>query len=253
MIGRRAVIGLSLLCALAFCAFAAPGASAKGTTAFTCAKVEPKTGKFADAHCDTGSSEGEFEHQAITAENTELELSNAKTKKETTEAEPSVLSGKLLSAEVRVECKTVEGTGSLTNGVSEGTMRTTGTMVIKHSACTVTSPNKCKVKEPITYNSKFTTYQNATEMGLAMTPASGTEFGSFTLEGAECPIKQTFGISGSFELTPGGTAEGKGATLWSDSKKGNLKWGASAYELTGPITLRMKGGGNPIVFTTTEP
>jgi hypothetical protein len=252
MIGRRAAVGLSLLCALAFCAFAAQGASAKGTTAFTCAKVEPKTGKFADAHCDTGSSEGEFEHQAIT-ETTELELSNAKTKNATTEAEPSVLSGILLGAEVRVECKTVEGTGSLTNGVFEGTMRTTGTMVIKHSACTVTKPSKCKVKEPITYNSKFTTYQNATEMGLSVTPASGTEFGSFTLEGAECPIKQTFGISGSFELTPGGTAEGKGATLWFECKKGTLKWGGNAYELTGAITLRRKGGGNPIVFTTTEP
>ena len=68
MIGRRATVGLSLLCALAFCAFAAQSASAAkavNTTAFTC--VEGATKDFSDAHCDTKvtAGTGQYGHVVI--------------------------------------------------------------------------------------------------------------------------------------------------------------------------------------------
>jgi hypothetical protein len=51
MYGRRAVVGLSLLCALVFCAFAAPSAQAlKGTTITTCKQVGSGA-TFQDEHC----------------------------------------------------------------------------------------------------------------------------------------------------------------------------------------------------------
>jgi hypothetical protein len=55
MIGRRAVVSLSLLSALLFSAFAAQSASATkatNTTTFTCVKGTPGTEQFEDAHCD---------------------------------------------------------------------------------------------------------------------------------------------------------------------------------------------------------
>ena len=73
MIGRKAVIGLSLLSALLFSAFAVQSASAlvvkvsKNTTAFTCVKTEPNKGDLKDAHCDekVDPNKGEYKHDAI--------------------------------------------------------------------------------------------------------------------------------------------------------------------------------------------
>ncbi len=263
MNGRRSIVGLSLLCALALCAFAASSASAAGTTAFAC---EPKTGEkgsvgFSDEHCDKAAVDTgvKFVHKAIAPNSpTEIELTNEKTKGETKEAEPSVLTGPLGGIEVlEISCKKVGGTGTLTNEES-GAMQAVGNLAIEHSECTAAKPTNgsgielCKVKSPIVYTANFKTYGNEAEMGLELTPKSGGTFGTFTLEnnGAnKCPVTGVIGISGSFELTPGGTANGIGATQHFYTGKNNLRWGGNAYSLTGAITLRMKGG-NPITFTT---
>jgi hypothetical protein len=66
----------------------------------------------------------------------------------------------------------------------------------------------------------------------------------------KCAVKKGFTIDGSFQATPGGTPQGKGATLTiTEETSKNLKWGGNPYTLTGAITWRMKEG-NPIVFTT---
>jgi hypothetical protein len=254
MIGRKAIVGLSLLCALALCAFAAPGASAIGTTAFTCVEGQGEK-DFSDAHCDNQvkAGEGKFGHVKVEGKETELTFSNEKTASETTAAEPSVLAGPLLGVNVSVSCKKVTGTGTLTNEEVGGTMKVTGNATLEHSECVVTtggSEGKCAVKEPIVYTAKYTTFQNETAMGVEFTPKSGGAFGSITyVEGkGGCPIKGTFAIEGSFLGTPGGTAQGKGATLrFADT--GNLHWGTSLYTLSGAVTMGMKGG-NPITFTT---
>ncbi len=250
MTRRREKVGLSLLCALAFCAFAAQSASAVGTTAFTCAPAS-KGAEFSDEHCDTsGSGEG-FVHASINAgEKTEVSITNEKTAEGTKAAQPFILSGVLGGIKVKIECKAVTGQGTLTNEEVEKSMQAVGTALIETSKCTIDQP-KCTVKEPITWDAQFKTYGNETAMGIEFTPTTGkTVFGSWTLTGPECAIKNTFTISGSFQATPGGTSQGKGATLTiTEETSKNLKWGTAPYTLTGAITLRMKDG-NPIVFKT---
>jgi hypothetical protein len=254
MSGHKTIVGILLLCAVAVLAFAAPSALATGTTAFTCAEGGGEK-DFTDAHCtsSTKAGEGKFGHIAIAnGTPTELTLSNEKTGGETTSALPSVLAGKISGVNVKVECKKITGTGTLTNEEVGGTMRTTGNTLMEHSECSVVEPATCSVKTPIVYDSKFTTYQAEAKMGLEFTPRVGTQFGTFTLmnNGAEtCAIKGTIGISGSFEGTPGGTPMGGGATLVLNANAGKLTWGSNTYTLDATITARMKGG-NPIDFTT---
>jgi hypothetical protein len=156
----------------------------------------------------------------------------------------------LLSIQVEITCKKVKGTGTLTNEESFGSMKASGSATFEHSECAVGKPSGCKVKEPIVYSSSFKTYQSKTEMGLEFTPKTGTDFGAITYSGESCVLKgNTIGISGAFKETPGGTSEGKGATLAFDDG-GTLRWGGSTYDFKGTTTWRMKGGGNPIVFTT---
>jgi len=75
MSGRRAIIGLCMLCALAVSAIAAQGASAApaGTTLFTCVN-KGAGGGFTREHCAKGDvGSGNFWHVAI-AENTTTEI-----------------------------------------------------------------------------------------------------------------------------------------------------------------------------------
>jgi hypothetical protein len=77
MTGRRITAGLSVLCALVFCAFSA-SASAAGTTAFTCIEGGGQL-DFSDADCATfvGASNGEYGHVALTPKtSTKVELNN---------------------------------------------------------------------------------------------------------------------------------------------------------------------------------
>jgi hypothetical protein len=67
MSGRKAVIGLCMLCALVVSAFAAQSASADGTTLFTCASKAGGKG-FSKAHCKTAdavASGASFGHVAV--------------------------------------------------------------------------------------------------------------------------------------------------------------------------------------------
>lgn len=250
MIGRRAIVGLALLCALAFSASAASSASASGTTAFTCVKAEK--GSFEDAHCDKEKAGGAFAHQEITpGVATEFELTNAKVKNETTESEPFLLVGELLKAKVEVVCKSAIGTGSLTNQ-NEGSMSVQGEVSLQVSQCTVTKPSKCTVVEPITYVGKLKSYEKGEEMGIEFVPMGGGKenFTEIIFAGPECAIKGTNAITGSFEGTPGGTPGGKGATLWFTESMGHLQWGSNVYHIVGKLTWQMKGG-NAIALTTT--
>ncbi len=75
MIGRRAIVGLCMLCALAFSAVAASAANAetKGTTAFTCKTTAKGGAGFSKEHCtpaDAVESGAQFEHIGIAEETT---------------------------------------------------------------------------------------------------------------------------------------------------------------------------------------
>jgi hypothetical protein len=175
MIGRRAaVIGLVLLSALLFAAFAAQSASAQkegvkevkkseNTTAFTCVKGEG-TLDFNDAHCDEKVVKGEFGHVAITkGVSTKLEITNEKTKNsesgKTDLSTPATLKGTLAGTEIHIACKkvkSVEENSFIENTETNGKHTVSGTVEVQFSECETKKPAApCEVEEPIVTTAKF--------------------------------------------------------------------------------------------------
>jgi hypothetical protein len=281
MIGRRAVVGLSLLSALLFCAFAAQSASAAksiNTTFFTCAPDGTNKGDFKDAHCDeTNKGAGAFKHELIALNTTtEIEVSNEKVTNNTTEDEPATLKGKVAGAKVDIECTKVT-TSVDKNGKSESNIHNvetevggkkvhtaTGTVAVHYSDCKVTELLKCTVKEPIPTRAVVTGAEELgagkNEMGLEFTQDEGKPFAEITFEGAECAVKgKTFNVTGSAIGTSGPTTTSSqtnkesGATVVFTAANGmqNLKLGPEAAEFTNIATTTMFGaGGNGIAATT---
>jgi hypothetical protein len=249
MIGRKATVGLALLCALLFSALAVQGASAAGTTAYTCVKVP--VGEFGDPHCDNGPS-GEYEHELIPVEKTtEVTSHNQKTKNETKESTTAVLHAIKAGAQVTITCKKVHGTGSLTNTEEAKVMHAGGTVTVTYSECEVSNPKKCTVKQPIVAEAKSKTWEKGKEMGVEFSPKeAGKPFVNITLEGAECGPKGTFEVLGSVIGTPGGTSEGKGATLYFNASKEEEELFLKQKPITGMQKLTF--GGTPALLTSTE-
>jgi hypothetical protein len=264
MIGRRTIVGLSLLCALVFCAFAASSAQAlQGTTAFTCVPVTAGTGDFTDAHCKNGAK-GDFKAEEVTAANTETVGTNEKTKGPTTEPTPVKLESTFNGVtKVVIECQKATTTGtSFNNEVAAGEhMLVKGLVVFTYSECTMPKPvNKggaeaCQVNkkvfllggEIITEVEEKAMYVNFRE--------SGKELGSITIENkSECPPELT-----KAPLSVKGTAaaDGDTATLTFPSlvTTSSVKLGGSAATLSSSITVRRKEQAGkeqpPIFFKTT--
>jgi hypothetical protein len=270
---RRATVGLSLLCALVFCAFAAQSASAvpaKNTTAFTC--VEGGGQKdFVDPHCDQKvvAGQGKFGHIPIPLnQTTEITVTNAKTKNNTIESTPTVFKFTLGGKAVEISCKTVHGFGTLHNVEPVfQEHKVTGTLTIKAIECKVLTPEKCKVKEPIEYKTEF---EGVEELG-PFKDTHGIEFRphaegggpllTITIEGAECPVKGVVPVKGTMIATGGPSPKERhsGATLnlTNEMTKETLKVGGLPAEHSGSLTLKMAPIGgveqNPISFTTFTP
>jgi hypothetical protein len=258
MTGRKAIAGLSLLCALFVSAFSASSALAtEGTTAFTCGPVATGA-KFSDEHCLTSGSGSGFVHTEI-AVGTETAVvgSNEKTASETAAATPGIFKAILSTIPVTITCKKTSSEGTLTNHPGPP-MTASGPGTATASECeTVIEGTKknCKVKEPIVGSANITTVVEGTEMYVKATGAgAGEVFVSITFEnnGAEtCPKGITslnpYKVTGSAIGTP------NGATIESKEKEphSTLKLGGNTAEAIGVGTLRRKGG-NPIVLTTTE-
>jgi hypothetical protein len=259
---QRTAVGLSLICALFFCAFAAQSASAaegKNTTAFTC--VEGGGAKdFSDAHCDTAvtAGTGKFGHVAISVGTaTGISVTNAKTKNNTTESTPIIQKGTIFGIASEIECKTLSGEGTLTNEEpSAGVHRVKGTITAKFTTCTAKKPAVgCKVKEPIEVSSNVEGVEGLgagkNEMGLEFKP-TGAHFATITLEG--CFIAGTFNVDGTAIATgtPSNTAKHTGATsIFTEAMtKETLKLAGNAASVSSSSTVTMSGGGNPIALTT---
>src|ERR1043166_608754 len=236
MIGRRAVIGLSLLSALLFCAFAAQSASAAKsikTTAFTCVDTFPNnTGDFKDPHCDKEGTTGAERYEHIGIPNnttTAVYADNQAVTGETKKSEPAVLTGAIGLTKTEVTCTSVENDisedpvtkaprSNIHNVVTEvdkvkhHTM--TGSVKTKYTGCTVQKPEKCSVKEPIEANATYEGVEGlgagANEMGVEFKGSGAEEtFAELTYTGESCALKnQTFKIKGSVVATSGpGTEE----------------------------------------------
>jgi hypothetical protein len=275
MIQRRAVVGISLLSALLFCALAAQSASAAkavNTTAVTCVKVSG-TGDFNDEHCDSPNAEkkGNFTHEAVPLNETKkVDATNQKVTNGTKDHEPVLLRGKIGLTKLEVSCTKFETdtSNSFVHNVEteskKHTMTGNGTAVI--SECTVLQPAKCTIKQPIRPEATFFGVEGlgagANEMGVEFVGSKAEEtFAEITLEGAECASKgKTFKVKGSVIGTSGPTTESSqtnkysGATIVFTPKKEmeKLKVGVESAEVEVIVTPTGTGGGaHPIPITTT--
>ncbi len=281
MNGRRAVIGLSLLCALLFSAFAAQSASATvGTTAFTCVKGGGSE-DFADAHCDEPKAGGGFGHVAIGEEATTVEVTNAKTANKTTEAKHALFKSTSGGIALEVTCTTAGGEGSLKNIAKgpDGGMAVEGAAggTITISGCKMPKPingakeELCKVAEPIVVggNSMTRVLQGPEKntMGTELKPEKEAPFSELnfsSIAGKACFLNgKTVAVTGTAMATgargPSNSVNSSGGTLLFTTAmtKETLKFGAATAELEATITVSMtnkdgKTTENPVTLTTTE-
>jgi hypothetical protein len=269
MISRRNALGLSLLCALAFCAFAAPSAfAAKGTTAKTCVKVGPEH-VYADAHCGKKTG-GEFELEDTITPGTKTAIvgTNAKTKNNTTESKNPVLTAESLGVKVKLEGITVVTTGEIENKAgppmsTEGQkifVAYRGVRVIEPAGCTVNSPGK-PVEEITTtelVGVSGTMNETTGEMSGIFKPKNGNIIAVLEFHGATCGLPNT-NVEGFVEATnPNGeatpkaspTAEGAATYTFEGAAMSHLTVLGGAATYTGAETVSMSAG-NPIAVVTT--
>ncbi len=285
MTGRKTAIGLSLLCALLFSAFAAQSASATaGTTAFTCVKGGGSE-DFADAHCDesVGTSNGEYGHVAIGESETKVDLTNAKTTSKTTESKGAIFKSTSGGIALEITCASAEGAASIKDIAKgpDGEMAVEGAEggQITFSECKMPLPVNeskepvCKVKEPIlTTGSSMTRVEQGSgknTMGVELKPpvkeAKTEPFTELTFEniaGKSCFLNsKTVAVTGTAMGTgargPSKSVNSSGATLLftTEMTKETLKFGAAAAEFEASITVSMtnadgKTTENPVALTT---
>jgi hypothetical protein len=274
MTGRRAVVGLSLLSALLFCAFVAQSASAAkatNTTLVTCVSEPLGKGDFKDAHCDEKvPGTGFFKHSAPVKldQTTEVSATNSGVTNGTKDHEPAVLKSKIGLTAVEITCTKVKNNAKeslIHNAQTETTKHTiTGTGVTQFEECTVTKPLKCTVKQPIQATvtgeavEKLGAAEN--EMGVELKGhGEGETFAEITFEGAECSLKgKTFKITGSVIGTSGPTTASSQTNHWSgatavytpEKEMQKLKLGVEKAEFSLITTATENTTKTPLAATT---
>ncbi|HEX5609267.1 MAG TPA: hypothetical protein VFX45_04145 [Solirubrobacterales bacterium] len=205
MNGRRAITGLCMLCALIVGAFAAQGASAAGTTAYTCAASAP--GGFSDAHCKTQSEGGGFVHKAIN-NNLTTELSGSN---ETTDGIKDSTKLKFTFAGVAVTLTATTNTvsGWMTNAEEGGEMLAHGEGTATKTGVT-SSAAGCKVftdtlpgkgEEGVVHTETIKGTTKGQGDAVKFEPA-GAFFARFIVEGCtNANLNGTFSVSGSVKST----------------------------------------------------
>lgn len=282
--GRSTAVGLSLMCALAFCAIVAANAAAKGTTAVECTSGAV-TKDFADAHCDKAQSGGSFGHIGF-VNNTITSVSAVNDLTGT--ASSFILEGKIAAVSVAITCESVSATSSVTNSESSGAMTISfGTAQVTFNFCKMLAPasgaGKCSIfvstasavpTDPMNLGVSVSSKTGptgeqiehpineaiffGTEMGLKFSSTGGGVITKITISGLECPaaLKSTFNVEGFAFATGGrGGAEAttsSGATLvfTKASTIEGLKFAGNPATLEGTLTTR-KFTGNPLSITTT--
>jgi hypothetical protein len=221
MIGRRAVVGLSLLSALVFFAFSASSALAvNGTTAFTCVKSPAVLPGFKDEHCKEAAIKAEevkFKHEEIKQDlTTSIHFTNKTTivkegEKEVDQTEDGVLAVKIFGAELEIICKKIFGHAELTNSLDATTKEhriTIKKVTIHYTECTVSKPAGCVIPEKTVLVEGVEGTTEKQEDSIKFKPEVGTTFVTITLE------KCTNGLfNGKHEIKGSVKAQTEGATL----------------------------------------
>jgi hypothetical protein len=282
MIGRRAIIGVVLLAAIALNAISASSAMAvvKYTTAVTCLEVKPteSTVGFKDEHCTEGTTgtSAKWIHKSIPSEKaTSLKVTNNETMSKTVTARlKSKLEGKAFEIEAGgfQSCNNEKEKTQITNWPEDEKLKlppeASGPYCGEYTNVLVKEPAKCEVAKKVVV-------LNAGSFGTRVeAPGGGEEemwvqFGSgekplatFEFTGAECALnKKIVEVKGFPRANVQTEGETKllGATLKFTTKEtGNqLKVGAEKAEFEGTFTPRMTPEvgvpESPIALTTAEP
>ncbi|HET7444296.1 MAG TPA: hypothetical protein VFJ57_06530 [Solirubrobacterales bacterium] len=249
MNGHRSVVGLCLLCALAFSAFAAQFAAAatNGTTAFTC-KNEGPGHAFSKAHCAPADAVGgEYEHVAIPEGTSTQVVGTAGTTEGAKEV--TKLKGTLAGVVVEIQAKGLDLEGTLTNSKAEsGEHFVHGEGKVIYTEASVTAPagKGCKVKGGKVETKQIVSTSAGQGDALNFTPASGTTFTEFAIEGCSISgLNHTFPVSGSVSgATDGATIK---FTHAETTAQNTLKFGGQKTGIEGSITLN---GRDPVLEET---
>lgn len=236
MTGRRAAVGLCMLCALAFSTAAAQSASAVGTTAYTCQGVNhaPNTAGFLFSHCkgaDAVSTEARYEHVSIPS-NTTTEFIASDRNTIFGEHTGAVLRSTVAGSGIELVALEVNGSGTMKNSEELGTMVASGEGKIAYSGVTEKLLG-CKVTgKPGGAGTVETKQLFASTQGvgdkLKFTPKEGTVFAEFEL--TECAVgPTTVRVVGSVLGIP------DGATINTEHKT-----------VTEEITLRLQSAFGPV-------
>jgi hypothetical protein len=269
MNGRKAIVGLSLLSALAFCAFAAPSAMAlNGTTAFKCIHTIPSGEEFSDEHCtsaQTGSA-GFTEMGLTPGTSTNITASNSSTEGKVVNAKlKGVVTGVAFELEAAsfTSCATNDTAENKLNGSGQG--EAVGIFCGEFSKVVVIKPTKCEIEKGVvkllengTGKTVVKEVEKKQEMYVELIPAKEKPFAEFTFLGGECALKNAkVSVTGSAtanfstELT-----KNDGATLkFTTAQTGKtLKAAGNTAEFEGTFTPRgVSAEAPPITLTTTLP
>ncbi|HEV7562223.1 MAG TPA: hypothetical protein VGO24_01860 [Solirubrobacterales bacterium] len=246
MTGRRAIISLCALCALAFCAAAAQTAAGAtlGTTAFTCKKLG-KPQDFTKAHCkgaDLSPGNGEYGHVAI-PENTTTEVyaTNAATGANTETSVLTTLHSVQAGITFEIQAKSIHGEGWLTNAKDPvtGEHYVHGEIVLNDTEAEVVKPagKGCKIKGGKIVSEKLKATTKGQGMALKVEPAAGALISKFEVEG--CSIAA---LNGAYELKGSAKCKWDGATCY---------FNPADTTTEGTLTLRGQKAGVENVLTIT--
>lgn len=250
MTGRRAILGLCVLCTFALSAVAAQNASAvTGTTLFTCnavAEGAETTKGFKDAHCTepvgngtTGGKQVKFEHvESAQDTTTELKGTTINTAGAST---PTTLKATIsgINVEIRAELShLIEGSVTNKKDATTGEHYFEGSAKTKDTNTIVISPagKGCVIKggEIETNKLKLTTLGQG--MTIKVEPAAGAVLSEFTIEGCSiAALNGVYKLEGSYKCVPNGATET-----------------CSETEITAQGTLKLRGqkAGIDSVYTT---
>jgi hypothetical protein len=269
MNGRRGVVGLCLLGALLISVVAAQGASARGTTVFTCKRRSVEFGVgFSQEHCkraDAVSEGARFEHVEVPrSTTTEVSITNARTNIGTSAAEPTFLAGTIAGIPVEIKASVVSGGGSLSNSEFGSEMIATGKGKLLYSEVTVVKPSGlgCKVTggkfETVELRMKTESQpipeeESNSQMFVQFEPVLIPEVARIRIEGCStASLNNTFVLSGSVKGRPDGATIG--FTSEDTKTQNTLKLAGQTATLNGKITWSGKASADtsftPLSVTT---
>ncbi|MGV1050488.1 MAG: hypothetical protein ACOYD4_18410 [Solirubrobacterales bacterium] len=196
MNGRRAIVGLCMLCALLLSAIAAQGASAaNGITAFTCSS-SASVKDFKTEHCVPGETGTAFGHVAITeGETTHITLSSAKTNAATNGPTATTFKSTVAGSPIELVSENIDCKGGMRNlkdGVTSehyievhALTCTYSEVKEKNLGCTVTGLPEAEEggKEMIMTKPLKATTKGGTEESIVLSPVEGTKLAEFELTG----------------------------------------------------------------------